>query len=109
MRAVMMRDSTVTVWAPAARAGRLPQAQLSNAIRTARWTILRCLFMNETLDASCDGSLERIGQSALRLGREFARGYAAHALDFAGHVRLVGVPCARGQIGQAVAFDTSTK
>jgi len=99
MSTVMVRDSTVTVWAPAARTGRLPQAQLSNAIKTARCTILRSLFMHETLDVSCDGCLERIGQSALRLGHEFARSYAAHALDFAGHVRLVGVACARGHVG----------
>jgi hypothetical protein len=45
MRTVMMRDSTVTVWVPAAIAGRLPQAQLSNPITTVRWTILRGLFM----------------------------------------------------------------
>jgi len=60
MRTVMVRDSTVTVWVPAARAGRLPKAQLSNPITTARWTILCSLFMLETLRVSCDGCLERI-------------------------------------------------
>src|SRR6267154_628430 len=101
-------DSTVTVWAPA-RAGRLPQAQLSNPITTVRRTILRSLFMLETLRVSCDGCLERIGQSALHLGDEFARGCAAHTLDFAGHVRLVGVACARGHVGEVVLFGPSRK
>src|SRR5579859_1515457 len=109
MRTVMVRDSTVTACAPAAMASRLPKAQLSNPITTARRTILRSLFMLETLRVSRDGCLERIGQSALHLGDEFARGCAAHAPDFAGQVRLVGVTCARGHVGQVVLFELSCK
>jgi hypothetical protein len=109
MRTVMVRDSTVTVWVPAAIAGRLPQAQLSNPITTARRTILRSLFMHETLHVSSHGCLERIGQSALRLGDEFARRYTAHAPDFAAHVRLVCVACARGHVGQVMVFGSRRK
>ena len=58
MRTVMVRDSTVTVWVPAPIAGRLPQAQLSNPITAVRRTILRSLFMLETLRVACDGCLE---------------------------------------------------
>ena len=58
---------------------------------------------------SSHGCLERIGQSALRLGDEFARRYTAHAPDFAGHVRLVCVACARGHVGQVVLFRPSRK
>src|SRR6478672_13688044 len=107
IRTVMVRDSTV--WVPAAIAGRLPQAQLSNPITTARWTILRSLFMHETLHVSSHGCLERIGPSALRVADEFARGDAAHAPDFAGHVRLVGVAYARGNVGQVVVFGSCRK
>jgi len=47
--------------------------------------------MHETLQVPNHGCLERIGQSALRVGNELASGYASHAPNFAGHVRLVGV------------------
>src|SRR5437667_5112283 len=65
--------------------------------------------MHETLPVSSHGCLERIGQSALRLGDEFARSYTAHAPDFAGHVRLVCVACARGHVGQVVLFGSRRK
>lgn len=58
---------------------------------------------------SCAGCLERIGQSAPYQGEEFAGGCAAHALDLAGHVRLVGVAQVRGDVGQVVLFGPSRK
>src|SRR6266700_5310193 len=109
MRTVMVRDSTVTVWVPAAIAIPLPKAQLSNPITMVRRTILRNLLMHETLHVSSHDCLERIGQSAPGLGDEFARGYAAHPPDFAGHVRLVCVACAHGQIGEVVVFGSQRK
>src|SRR5436190_14643138 len=63
----------------------------------------------ETLHVYSHDCLERIGQSAPGLSDEFARGYAAHPSDFAGHMRLVGVACARGHVGQVVVFGSHRK
>ena len=56
------------------------------------------------LRESRGNGLERIGQAAAHEVDKLARGCTAQALDFAGHVRLVGVACEESQCGEVVVF-----